>query len=424
MKLGGCQTKMMLDRCWKYCSKYGTMFQERMMAIRGFYLKALLALCLVCPVIVLGEYSYVFGHRYLPVCLLPAALFGLFVVPRDEWSERWVLLKRFMLPFMPWVASVLVVVVFQGRGRGLHNYGYMLGVFALLFFIFCREKIDKEIIPWALSISLLCVFGDISYGILKFGIHGASRLLTINENCMMGGTLILTVACFAFSFQVKKRILRGVLWGATVLGVVSISVLQVRCCLLGLSALICVAVWSVERRLKIWWFGGVLLFLGLAVFYFLYTGRLQAGFSGIQRWLHGDIHTSWGIRLELWKTTLCGLQIHPLVGWGIEPLKGMHAMGVCHMPLMDWWSMAAHMHNDFFHALARGGIVGASGWLMMQICLFVSAQRSITRRCMLIGIWLGGIGEIYWPYCMWVSYTFMCLWFLTSLFELQEDRQF
>lgn len=93
--------------------------------------------------------------------------------------------------------------------------------------------------------------------------------------------------------------------------------------------------------------------------------RLSETLTEISSIHAGDLNTSIGIRILLWKTSIAMFIENPLIGVGMnqfdDHLQKMIATGV----LPEFLGSFYHSHNEYLEALATGGIIGFAYFLWL-----------------------------------------------------------
>lgn len=152
---------------------------------------------------------------------------------------------------------------------------------------------------------------------------------------------------------------------------------------LGLAALLLVRYGHVLRGR--WRKALALLALALMVgtYFIPQTGvrqRIDEGISDVQQYVNGGpSYTSVGIRLELWRSALQLIALHPLTGAGIPTVRAelaqLVADGRAHPYVLDF----DHFHNDMLQVTVYGGVAGLLAWASTLVMPFLFFRRQLRR---------------------------------------------
>ncbi|MBD3821720.1 MAG: O-antigen ligase family protein [Thiotrichales bacterium] len=103
---------------------------------------------------------------------------------------------------------------------------------------------------------------------------------------------------------------------------------------------------------------------------------MAKGWSDIEQFFAGNIHTSWGYRLEMWRIVLLGFVEHPLLGHGLDAFNAytvaLSQAGVTQLP-----NGFGSPHNEYLHMLFSVGIVGLLLFLALLIGLLVLLFKAV-----------------------------------------------
>lgn len=104
--------------------------------------------------------------------------------------------------------------------------------------------------------------------------------------------------------------------------------------------------------------------------------RMAKGWSDIEQFFAGNIHTSWGYRLEMWRIVLLGFVEHPLLGHGLDSFNAytvaLAQAGVTQLP-----DLFGSPHNEYLHMLFSVGVVGLLLFVVLLIGLLVLLFKAI-----------------------------------------------
>lgn len=87
----------------------------------------------------------------------------------------------------------------------------------------------------------------------------------------------------------------------------------------------------------------------------------------IKGYIAGDIHTSIGYRLNLWKTAIYAIAEKPLLGWGWSQFDSAHQF-LINAGKIEVTSLFGHPHNQFLLFLVETGFPGLVVFLLIFIC--------------------------------------------------------
>jgi len=381
------------------------------------------ALSLLAPAIIYCfRYKYL-GHNFPFYWVLPVAFLGLLAQTQSVWNNALRDSRQFILPFLPWILVCCVLPFFQPIAYRPEQQLLPFATAVILFICLhpIRANISRLFIVFICALSNIAICSVICWFFFKGDIRAVDVLLNINCNCLLGGLLILLPLSFVgMTYYWKEHRPLGVFCLlSSSLGFLGIAFLQARTGIVGLFSLF-LCVFFIRKAHRIKFSLGLALLLVVLIAYFIHTGRLEQGFSNLRDWWAGIANTSWGIRLSLWKSSVYGLLVHPWVGWGKDPLGQILASGVTTLPFA--WSGSTHFHGDFFHALASFGLLGGAAWISMQYLLIRVCKHDPFRLVMLVSLLLGGLSEVYWPFCKYSCYSFFMLWPLLTLADTRETQ--
>lgn len=104
--------------------------------------------------------------------------------------------------------------------------------------------------------------------------------------------------------------------------------------------------------------------------------RLMQGWNDIQQYYYGNIHTSWGYRLEMWRIVLLGFVEHPVWGHGLDAFNA-YTVALKEAGLTQLPDNFGSPHNEYMHMLFSVGIVGLLLFLSLLIGLLVLLVHTI-----------------------------------------------
>lgn len=131
--------------------------------------------------------------------------------------------------------------------------------------------------------------------------------------------------------------------------------------------------WNQKRLI----FGVTLtLLLVIAFFWSPIFQRFDSGFIGIQQYFDGNIQSSWGYRLEMWRIALMGFNENPWIGSGLDSFNDytvyLKSQGLTQLP-----ASFGSPHNEYLHMLFSLGILGFSALVFMFIALWTLLVKTV-----------------------------------------------
>lgn len=136
-----------------------------------------------------------------------------------------------------------------------------------------------------------------------------------------------------------------------------------------------------------WAVGFFLLMLAFVVFVYSspQTGvknRVDLAFSQVDQYFNeGQVRTSVGYRLEMWKSGLWAFSERPVLGWGAEGYKNNFEAQKISSGDIDAgiWRFNS-LHSQYVEELATGGLLGLFGFLVLMGGLFVIFFQKINSN--------------------------------------------
>lgn len=120
----------------------------------------------------------------------------------------------------------------------------------------------------------------------------------------------------------------------------------------------------------------ITLLLIVAFFWTPLFQRFDSGFIGIQQYFDGNIVSSWGYRLEMWRIALMGFNENPWIGSGLDSFNKyivyLNAQGLTQLPA-DFGTP----HNEYLHMLFSLGLLGFSALVFMFIALWTLLVKTV-----------------------------------------------
>ena len=317
-------------------------------------------------------------------------------------------LSSFLLPFVPWFISIILLILIHGIDGFSYAYNAML-IMILAFLGIWRITFTRSKLICILAGFLVCMSIAIIAHVLYLGFID-SGVFSVNKNKVAGVVTFLTICCLAsFHFDRKLYSTSQRIYIAICIftSLISIVLLEARTALLAFPALAVTCLLSNQKEDKKFAVTTALIFIALVVCFFL-SGRMQQGIADLQNYQEGNSSTSWGIRLELWKFAIYGFMEEPLFGWGDKPFAAIANSGY-EFNVPSFGAYLPHFHSDFFQTLATGGLVGVIGWLITLFLLLKDSWRDSTRLALLASIVAMGLADRYWAH--WITFfPFVTLW--------------
>lgn len=330
------------------------------------------------------------------------------VFSKDGWTD----FLEFFKPWIPWFLSVTVLCIIYGTS-GFSRYVNTFLILILVFLALRTTSYNKERLLYFFAVSSIVISLSILIYIYYYGL--SPYIFDYNKNKLMYPVTMIGVCCLV-ALMTDYRDLPRRLLILLFLGVASfifaLVFSEVRGALLGLLALIPVAIIYSKRLSKKVLIGFAIL-VTVTIVLFLMTGRLQEGVNDLRKVFAGNMNSSWGIRLVLWKTSLESFLASPWIGWGAESYRTYSVSGFMTTPLPKFIEFT-HFHSDFFQLLAVGGLVMISGWLITCAWLAWTVRHDPYRLSLIISSLAMGLTEPCWA--IWLSlFTFALLWILFTL---------
>jgi len=235
--------------------------------------------------------------------------------------------------------------------------------------------------------------GAISVGLMSISIKlttGVSRVSTDFMSPLQLGNLSMTFAmlCTAgivwAARQNYKFIWIGLLVMGGILAMISSFLTGTRGGWIGLPLLLVIIAKLYMRNFNLWVALGVLsVVIGFIIALYLSpaTGikdRVDRAFQDVDQFFDGDPDSSVGRRLEMWRSGFLAFSTSPLVGLGEEGFKENEAHlieeGVINPVIYDHKSL----HNQYIEELAKRGIIGLSGFLVLMLVPLFFFYRKIS----------------------------------------------
>lgn len=336
-------------------------------------------------------FSDIYGASTFKYYIFASALLAIIFSYRTLNSEHFFNnLKNIVLPWVPWIVCTIILMFVHGT-KNLTQYINAVLLVILIFSALYKLNLNRKVILFIFASCLVLFDLAITYHVLKHG--PTTNIVGTNRNELMAILTFLNVGLashFVLNIHEKdKNKLECAALGFTIIFTLIVTVMtEVRNAILAYGS--CAGVFLLfgkkGTRKYCLYFG--LIFIALICLSFA-TGRMQTGVHDIQQLQQGNSYTSWGLRIEMWKMVIRGFPLAPMFGWGNDAPEAMIKAGIT-FPI-DW--AIAHFHNDFFIALATGGLTMAFGWTTSMICLIKSSIKDLPRLCVLASILSTGLVE-------------------------------
>lgn len=117
----------------------------------------------------------------------------------------------------------------------------------------------------------------------------------------------------------------------------------------------------------------VILFIGAYFSSPIFHQRVHQGILDIQGIVHGNFHSSWGLRMVMSKAGLQMLAEHPLVGFGVgDVMDEFHrfARRRCDLKPFHFLTYNTHVHEEWLQIALQTGLIGLSLFILFIYYLF------------------------------------------------------
>jgi O-antigen ligase len=358
--------------------------------------------------------TFAASSRFSFVVYAPLILLGLWTLAcrrpavASAWRPAWPVVIVFvaMLPY-----EALSIVFQHGLVKTADN-----GTHFLLFVILTTAllPVARRDIFWlglsagSLAMGLIAGVQHFVLGVTRvYGTYGDNPVLQTSGAIKFAMVsmifCLLSVIALADSRHLKNRryLLAWRSWHALGAAAALLSVLltQSRGPLLALFPAALAIILAHQKRIKPFHvMCGLLALLVLgtafsALFWHSFAARTDQAVAQFHEYRAGDVDTSVGARLAMWKTAWQVFLAHPWFGFGLNQF------GVALRQIIDAGGadpslrVYDHPHNEYFEALACGGVVGVIylGWLLLApLTLFIrqvwGTRPSRDRTASLAGV--------------------------------------
>ncbi len=374
-----------------------------------------LLICALCGVFFFLTGSHIPKYVVLVLCFL--TILASYIIHKapdlNSYTRSYI---EFFTPWAPWYFSVIVLVLFFDGVPESSEFFNALLIMLFIFGAMYPQQFSRTKVITYLSIALILVSLAIDIQILTYGFDGSSVIGT-NRNKVLGITSALTLCCFGTLIFEEEKYNRNCKFLLIVSIIVSISAIilsEVRTAIIPFLALIPFVCYFKRSNKKII-ACAILVPAFLLVMSFM-MGRMQQGITDLQQYQTGVTYTSWGIRLELWKLAINAFEDAPFFGWGKDPYAEMVSAG--HTLTFPGFNKLYHFHNDFFNALAAGGLFHVLGWLCTLFLMIRKSRKDPASLCLLLGVLSAGLVERYWFHRI-TLFAFVTLWTLLYISNSQ-----
>lgn len=281
--------------------------------------------------------------------------------------------------------ALLSIFIHGGKGRELDLPSKLLILLPALA-VFTQLKLKTTWILYSIIVATLLAGG---VGIIRFFMNvGQTELFPAHMYIQSGGILMsLSLFCVAIAFYFQQA--KSYRWSIFSLFACGFSFIA---CLLNqargawiLAPVILLFILWINRHLISKWLVIALVAVSL-------IGGTFAGHLVQKRWQEAETEinqyieqnngsTSVGARLDMWKSSLLGIQEKPILGWGNEGVKALRKMHYEQGKISLFASSFAHAHNQYLHDTTVKGILGLIallGLFCVPLCLFWKEMKKST----------------------------------------------
>lgn len=252
-----------------------------------------------------------------------------------------------------------------------------------IFYLIYRARPSLHALWLGIAFGVLGAFVLASYQKFFLGVprvYGHTHAIQFGNLAMLLGVLCMTGLGWAASLSQHRRKYVVLLSVAAIAGVVASAFSGSRGGWLGLPIILLViflAYYSIfSLRAKLF----ALLFVVVGGFYLVSSPqigvkeRIQQAYQEIGLFQSGNVNTSVGLRLEMWRGAIKLTQEKPLLGWGKEGYQqGMTQLRQDER-LRGSVSTFNHPHNEFIDRLVKQGLLGFVALLLLyQVPLWAFA---------------------------------------------------
>lgn len=265
-------------------------------------------------------------------------------------------------------------------------YGYSASQLRAFISLFVYLSILPTQLSYKIELRLLTLMGaatSLIYLFIQMFVYNAyDRAWTINP--IPYATFIASIAVISFYFLLQSHTFRErILWLITFITILPpLFFSQARGLWLALTiAILLLVIKSISNNKKNVFFLIVLIVIIAIPSYFIsekLTQRFQQTKLEVQQISDGNLDTSIGMRLQMWKAALYLSTESPLVGLGdthIAYKKELAEQGIISPAIIDF----SHYHNQFLNELVKYGVIGLA-LLLLAICLPIYSLFNVKKQ--------------------------------------------
>lgn len=325
----------------------------------------------------------------------------------------------FIKPWLIWIIGMCALCAYHGMpGFSRHITGFAL--LGLLFFSLKRIQIKKDSLIIALAListllsTLICL--AVGYDIFTKG-SVQSYILGINKNLLMPPATLVSICCLVALLTKQIPLNKQtyiILVTCIVASFLALVLSETRTALLAYLALIpTLIIYCKNNKKQLLYF---FVFLLLLVSAFLLTGRIQEGIADLVKYSTGNSHSSWGIRLDLWKAALDTFSAHPIFGLG-----GNFKISDMTTELPNYVKQTRHLHSDYLQFLVMGGIVAFFSWISTCILLVKNSLNNPFNFTIILSALAMGLSDKVWNSWLFLI-VFICFYTLFYLSNSPSEQ--
>lgn len=348
--------------------------------------------------------------RYSLIALCLITIFSSYKQLRS--AELYRSFAIFIKPWLFWIIGMCVLCSYHGMS-GFSRHLTAFAILGLLFFSLRHIRIRKDSLIVALALIstllsiLICL--AVSYDIYTKG-SVQSYILGINKNLLMPPASLVSICCLVAlltkQIQLTKRV-NTILVTCVVASFIALVLSETRTALLAYLALIpTLIIFCKNNRKQLLYF---FAFLSVLLLAFLLTGRLQEGIADLVKYSTGNSHSSWGIRLDLWKAALDTFSAHPIFGLG-----GSFKVSDMAIELPNYVKQTRHLHSDYLQFLVMGGIVAFLSWISTCVLLVKNSLNNPFNFTIILSALAMGLSDKVWNSWLFLV-VFVCFYTLFYL---------
>jgi O-antigen ligase len=277
--------------------------------------------------------------------------------------------------------------VISSADNGVHLL-YFLGIAACFAVIPSRRIFWCGLSAAAMAAGALAVYQRVGLGIDRpYGLFGINELgLSGSIKFGMVTTVFTLLALYAALDSCLPRRFRFWHAASALAGLAGCLAIASRGPWLALfvtgGAIIAVKAMQLDRRRRL--IAAVTLLAGTVLFAALFYSELHARYlstiAELTAMRGGDLNTSIGGRLVMWKAALTMFLAHPVLGVGMnqfgQHLREMVALGQA----PEFVAIFSQTHNEYLEALATGGVIGIAYFLWLLGAPLTLFLRQLSRQ--------------------------------------------